>query len=64
MNTEIKTTRLALEQTVILAARRITRTAAEFPDDPSIWSENMDELHDAVSALDAHLDRAFAEKMA
>ena len=32
--------RASLERSVILCARRFTRVAAEFPDDPSIWSSN------------------------
>ena len=53
-----------LEQKVIMAARALTRSAAEFPDTPSIWGEWMDCLHEAVTALDRHLDEAWERRMA
>jgi hypothetical protein len=53
-----------LEQTVIRCARRVIRYSAEFPDDPSIWAEDMDGLYDAVTALDRHLDEEYERRMA
>jgi hypothetical protein len=64
MPTPDQTARATLEQSVIRTARRFTRIAAEFPDDPSIWAESLDALHDAVYGLDRHLDEEFTRRMA